>query len=74
MYVLMSDFTTTQYLVVGVGSLFILTPYFFRLARSIWINFFVKYDPNAIEKWQNSEEKKLYEEAQKKKQDEKKAD
>ena len=66
MYVLMDDFTTTQYLVVGVGSLFILTPYFFRLARAIWINFFVKYDPNAPEKWQNSEEKKLYEEQLKK--------
>lgn len=50
MSVLYPDFNVTEYLVIGVGSLFVLTPYFFKLSRSIWINMFVGYDKAAIEK------------------------
>lgn len=60
MYVLYPNFSTTEYLIIAVSILFILTPYFFRLARSIWINFFVHYDPKAVEKWQGSEEQAKY--------------
>lgn len=49
MLVLYHTFTITEYLVIAVGTLFLLTPYFFRLARAIWINFFVKYNPKAKE-------------------------
>lgn len=52
MIVLYPDFNVTEYLVIAVGSLIALTPLFFRLSRSVWIHFFVKYDEHAIEKWQ----------------------
>jgi endogenous inhibitor of DNA gyrase (YacG/DUF329 family) len=45
--VLYSDFTTKQYLVVSVLGAIVLTPYFFRLSRSIWLNLFVGYDKSA---------------------------
>ncbi len=52
MFVLYPEFTTTQYLVLAIGSLLVLTPYFFRLARAIWINLFVKYEKDAIAQWE----------------------
>lgn len=53
MLVLYPDFTVTEYLVIGIGGLILLTPPIFRLARAVWINFFVKYDPNAVENWKH---------------------
>lgn len=47
MAVLYPDFTTTEYLVIAITTLILLTPYFFRLSRAIWINLFVKYDPDS---------------------------
>ncbi len=35
------------FLGIGIVTNLALVPYFFRLARSIWMNFFVKYDPEA---------------------------
>jgi uncharacterized protein (DUF983 family) len=48
MLILYPHFSLTEYLVIAISSLFVLTPYFFRLSRSIWIHLFVKYDPDAI--------------------------
>lgn len=42
--VLYPSFSLEFYLVFGIGSMAILTPYFFKLCRAIWINLFVKYD------------------------------
>lgn len=39
------DINLDYYLVVLLPSLVILTPFFFRLARRTWINFFVDYRP-----------------------------
>ena len=39
------DINLDYYLVVLLPSLVILTPFFFRLARRTWINFFVNYRP-----------------------------
>lgn len=50
MAVLYPDFTTTEYLVIAITTLILLTPYFFRLSRAIWINLFVKYDPDSKQK------------------------
>ncbi len=35
-----------------VGTLIVFMPIIVRLSRNIWINFFVKYDPNAVKKHQ----------------------
>ena len=35
-----------------VGTLIVFMPVIIRLSRNIWINFFVKYDPNAVKKHQ----------------------
>lgn len=48
MTVLYPTFNVTEYLVLAVGSLFVLTPYFFKLSRAIWINMFVAFDKNAV--------------------------
>ena len=56
MLVLYPSFTVTEYLVIGIGGLIVLTPPIFRLARATWINFFVGYDPNAIEDWKKNKE------------------
>jgi len=48
--VIYPSFTTTEYLVGAIGTLLLLTPFFFRLSRVIWINLFVKYDPEAASK------------------------
>ena len=45
MLVLYPSFSATSFLLVGIPSLVVLTPVIFRLSRTIWINFFVKYDP-----------------------------
>ncbi|WP_080059137.1 DUF983 domain-containing protein [Spirosoma aerolatum] len=39
------DINLDYYLIVLLPSLIILTPFFFRLARRTWINFFVNYRP-----------------------------
>ncbi len=49
--VLFGEFSLLWYFIVAIGSLFLLTPVVFRLSRSVWINFFVHYDPAAHEKW-----------------------
>lgn len=43
MVVLYPAFSLEFYLITGIGSLIALSPYFFRLSRAIWINFFVHY-------------------------------
>lgn len=43
--VLYPAYSLELYLVITVISMLILTPLFFRLARAVWINFFVNYDP-----------------------------
>jgi uncharacterized protein (DUF983 family) len=35
-----------------VGTMIAFMPLIIRLSRNIWINFFVKYDPNAVQKHQ----------------------
>ncbi|MCB0480748.1 MAG: DUF983 domain-containing protein [Flavobacteriales bacterium] len=44
--VLYPAFSIEFYLVTAIGSLIGLSPYFFRLSRAIWVNFFVHYDKN----------------------------
>ena len=44
MLVLYADFSATEYLVLSIASLIVLTPYFFRLSRLIWINMFIAFD------------------------------
>ena len=58
MYVLGSPWEMHEYLIGIIGSILILSPLTFRLGRSIWINFFIKYDPNAIKAHQEEHEKK----------------
>lgn len=36
----------TYYLIGLIPSLIVLTPFFFRLARRTWLNFFVSYQPD----------------------------
>lgn len=50
MTVLYPSFSLELYLVLGIGTMVVLTPYFFRLSRAIWINFFISYDDKAVEK------------------------
>ncbi|MBD81348.1 MAG: DUF983 domain-containing protein [Crocinitomicaceae bacterium] len=45
--VLYPDFSLILYLILAVGGMLVLTPIFFRVSRSIWINFFVSYDKEA---------------------------
>ncbi|MEL6674417.1 MAG: DUF983 domain-containing protein [Bacteroidota bacterium] len=40
--------TYEQYVGVAVVLAILLIPLIFRLSRSIWIHFFVKYDPDSI--------------------------
>jgi len=49
MLVLYPAFNVNEYLAIAIGSLILLGPYIFKLCRAIYINFFVSYDPNAIE-------------------------
>jgi hypothetical protein len=43
--VLWQGFTPLQYLMVGIGSMILLQPVFFRLSRAIWLHMFVNYKP-----------------------------
>lgn len=52
MFVLFRDFSIEAYLLFSIGSLVLLTPVIFRVSRSIWLFMFEKFDPTAIEKWQ----------------------
>lgn len=49
MIVLGSNWELHHYLIGIIGALTITAPLTFRLGRAIWINFFVKYDSNAIQ-------------------------
>lgn len=50
--VLYPSFTLEFYLIAGIGSMVILTPYIFKISRAIWINFFVSYQkPEEKEKF-----------------------
>ena len=49
MLVLYPSFNVNQYLAIAIGSLVFLGPYIFKLCRAIYINFFVNYDPKAID-------------------------
>lgn len=42
--VLYPSFSLELYLITGIGSMVLLTPYIFKLCRAIWINFFVDFD------------------------------
>jgi hypothetical protein len=45
--VLFPKATTSTYVITIVITVIVLTPLIFRLSRSIWIHFFVKYDKEA---------------------------
>ncbi|MGB1004441.1 MAG: DUF983 domain-containing protein [Salibacteraceae bacterium] len=47
MVVLLNEFEIEAYLLLGIGSLVVLTPVIFRLSRSIWLFMFTKYDSQA---------------------------
>jgi hypothetical protein len=49
---ILKDFEVELYFVLAIGSLLALTPIIFRLSRSIWLAIFVKYNRNAIKKWE----------------------
>ena len=51
MMLLSPDFEVEMYFLLAIGSLLLLTPVVFKVSRSIWINMFVSFDPNAVEKW-----------------------
>lgn len=53
MMVLLGDFEITTYFIFGIGSLLLLTPVIFRISRSVWLSFFVKFDKGAEQKWKN---------------------
>ena len=40
------EFSLEFYLITGLLSLIFLSPYLFRLSRSIWINLFIQYEEN----------------------------
>lgn len=40
-------------LLIAVGALVVLTPVMLKWSRLIWISFFVRYDPKAIEDFKN---------------------
>ncbi len=50
MIVLGSGWELHHYLIGIILGIFILAPLTFRLGRAIWINFFIKYDPDALKK------------------------
>ncbi len=54
MLVLYPSFNVNEYLFVAIGSIIVLAPVIFKLCRAIYINFFVKYDPRAIEDFQEA--------------------
>ena len=56
MYVLYPSFHVNEYLTIAIGSLIALSPYIFKLCRVIYINFFVSYDPNAIDDFEKGKE------------------
>lgn len=45
MRVLGGEWALHEYLIGIIGALIVLAPLTFRLGRSVWINFFIKYDP-----------------------------
>lgn len=53
MLVLYPSFELHEYLILALGTLVLLAPYFFKLCRAIYINFFVSYDAHAIKDYQD---------------------
>lgn len=53
MTVLGSGWELHHYLIGIIAGIFVLSPLTFRLGRSIWINFFIKYDPKKAEEASN---------------------
>lgn len=51
MLVLLGEFELSTYFIIGIGSLFLLTPVIFRFSRSVWLALFEKYDKEAEGKW-----------------------
>ena len=49
MNVLGNNFELHHYLIGIIIAIFILAPLTFRLGRSVWINMFIKYNPNALD-------------------------
>jgi uncharacterized protein (DUF983 family) len=47
--VLYPSFSIHVYMVSSILSLLVLTPFFFKFSRAVWINLFVKYDKDALE-------------------------
>ena len=43
------------FLIIGALSNLVLVPVIFRLSRSIWMNFFIAYDPEAVPKEEENE-------------------
>ena len=54
MWVLIPGFEVETFFIFGIGSLLLLTPVIFKTSRSIWLSLFVKYDPDAMNKWQEN--------------------
>lgn len=50
MYVLGSPWELHEYLIGITAGIFLLSPLTFRLGRSIWLNLFIKYDPEKSKK------------------------
>ena len=49
MRVLGGEWPLHEYLIGIIAAIIVLAPLTFRLGRSIWINFFIKYDPEKSE-------------------------
>ena len=49
MSVLGSGWQLHHYLIGIILAIFVLAPLTFRMGRSVWINMFIKYNPNALE-------------------------
>ena len=49
MRVLGGEWPLHEYLIGIIAVIIVLAPLTFRLGRSIWINFFIKYDPEKSE-------------------------
>lgn len=59
MLVLGGNWKLHEYLIGITAALFVSAPYTFRLGRSIWINMFVKYDPNALSGHEHDDSQEL---------------
>ncbi len=53
-YVFIGSSLMTSFYVI-IGTLIVLMPIIMRWSRNIWINFFLSYDPKAVEKHKNAQ-------------------